>query len=68
MNELLDQISKKYEELQKTIGSQRKMISAMKLEKDKLEQKIAEQRGQIMELEGKWSRMQKLLERAEGPR
>ena len=61
MKELLDQVHRRYDELKNTISSQEEMITHLKNEKSTLKTENAGLHGQIMELNGKWNKIQKLL-------
>jgi len=62
MEELIEKIKQKYEEKEKIIVSQKFMVEALKADVATVKNEMAQLRGQNMELEAKWNKMQKLLQ------
>lgn len=61
LNEMFEELKRKFEKKQKEIKSQSLLIGVLRDENKVLNTQMAQQRGQIIELEGKWNKIQKLL-------
>jgi len=61
LNEMFEGLKTMFEKKQKEINSQSLLISVLRDENKVLNTQMAQQRGQIIELEGKWNKIQKLL-------
>ena len=61
MKELLEQLRLRFEEKQKLIISQQHLITELKKDDQYLKKEIAMKEGQILELNAKWNKMQKLI-------
>jgi len=61
LNEMFEILEKKFEEKVNTIKSQELLIDSLRREKSVLNNQMAIQKGQIIELEAKWNKIQTLL-------